>query len=116
DKRSAQLSRRVLGDADSRDLGLDDVGFEASEEVEDFVLLARRHLKMHEHGTSVLHKELPLGLGNAQASVAGLHVAATVKRWATGGGNEKVDDQLAIFPKAVLAFALPVVLEQRVVE
>ena len=92
-RRALELAR--LRDARAGELRLDDLGFEAGDEIEDVVLLARRHLKVVEHGPRMVHEELPLALGDVQASVAGPHVAARVKRWTPCGGDEEVDDELS---------------------
>jgi hypothetical protein len=91
---------------------LHDICFEAVEEVKHLVLLARRHPEVLQRGAAVVQQALPLALGDAQARVGGRHVAAAVVGRAPSRGDEEVDDQLAVFPEAILALALPVVLEE----
>src|SRR5438105_2671751 len=55
---------------------LHDVGLQAADCGEDFLLLRGGHLEFRERLVQVLHRDVPVGLGNVQPGVGLLHAAA----------------------------------------
>src|SRR5579862_9037392 len=57
---------------------LHDVGLQTADRREDFLLLGRRHLEFRERLVQVLHRDVPIGLGDMQPGMGLLHAAADV--------------------------------------
>ena len=74
---------------------LHDVGLQAADCGEDFLLLRGGHLEFRERLVQVLHRDVPVGLGNVQPGVGLLHAAADIIARPAGRRAKLVKHELA---------------------